>query len=210
VARTRLRAGGDVQLPLFAALYGLDIETDTTVDGLDPSRSSILAVSLSSADGQLTFRGPERQLLSALDQHLQEASPGVLVTWNGSGYDLPFLAERARRARVRVGLRLLADAGLPHRHPPIAGHPAPFRATWHRHGHLDACCLYRTLVPEGTSCSLKSLARAAGLPVVEVDASRVHDLDHHVLDRYVASDAWLTRQLAIRAWSQAGRMVDAA
>lgn len=208
--RVARRPGGDVQLPLFAALYGLDIETDTTIDGLDPERSAVVAVSLSTADGQLTFRGPERQLLAALDRHLAELPPGVLVTWNGSGFDLPFLADRARRVNVRLGLRLVADDALPHRHPPIAGHASPYRATWHRHGHLDACCLYRTLVPEGTSCSLKPLARAAGLPVVEVDASAIHELHVHSLDRYVASDAWLTRELATRAWPEAGRLLDAA
>jgi hypothetical protein len=210
VRRRPTRPGGDVQLPLFATLYGLDIETDTRVDGLDPARAAVVAVSLSTSDGQLTFRGPERHLLRSLDRHLARLPTGVLVTWNGSGFDLPFLAERARRRRVRLGLHLAADPALPHRHPPIAGHPAPFRATWHRHGHLDACCLYRTLVPEGTSCSLKPLARAAGLPVVEVDASAVHLLDQHRLDRYVASDAWLARELAARAWSHAGTVLDAA
>lgn len=200
----------EVPLPLFATLYGLDIETDTTVDGLDPARSAVVAASLSSADGQVTFRGPERQLLRALDRHLRWIPPGVLVTWNGSGFDLPFLADRARARRVGLGLRLVAGAALPHRHPPITGHPVPYRATWHRHGHLDACCLYRTLVPEGTSCALKPLARAAGLPVVELDATAIHTVDQHRLDHYVASDAWLARQLASRAWAEAGRMLDAA
>jgi hypothetical protein len=202
--------GGDVQLPLFATLYGLDIETDTSVGGLDPSVAAVVAVSVSSADGQLTFRGPERELLRALDAHLAGMAPGLLVTWNGSGFDLPFLADRARRARVRIGLRLHADPRLPHRHPPVAGHLAPYRGVWHRHGHLDACCLYRCLVPEGTSCSLKSIARAAGLDVVEHDASRIHELDRHQLDRYVASDARLARELAARAWPDAGRVLDAA
>src|SRR4051812_33552460 len=196
--RIRTAPRPDVQLPLFATLYGLDIETDTTIDGLDPTRSSVVAVSVSSDDGQLTFRGPERDLLTALDHHLATLAPGVLVTWNGSGFDLPFLADRARRVRVRLGLRLRADAALPHRHPPITGHALPYRAAWHHHGHLDACCLYRTLLPESTSCALKPLARAAGLPVIEVDASAIHDLGVHQLDRYVASDAWLTRQLAER------------
>ena len=200
----------EVQLPLFATLYGLDIETDTTVDGLDPGRSAVVAASLSTPDGQMTFRGPERQLLQALDRHLRALPPGVLVTWNGSGFDLPFLADRARRLRLPLALRLRADAALPHKHAPIRGHELPYRARWHRHGHLDACCLYRTLVPEGTSCSLKPLARAAGLPVVEVDASAIHTIDQHRLDRYVASDAWLARELAVRAWPEAGRLLDAA
>ena len=53
-------------------------------------------------------------------------------------------------------------------------------------------------------------AQAAGLPVVEVDASAVHELDVHRLDRYVASDAWLARRLGEQAWPEAGRVLDAA
>jgi hypothetical protein len=208
--RTRTAPRPDVQLPLFATLYGLDIETDTTVDGLDPARSHVVAVSLSSEDGQLTFRGPEHDLLTAVDEHLATLPPGVLVTWNGSGFDLPFLADRARVGRVRLGLRLRADAALPHRHAPLTGHAAPYRATWHGHGHLDACCLYRTLLPPTTSCALKPLARQAGLPVVDVDRTTIHELDQHQLDRYAASDAWLARRLAELVWPEAGRMLDAA
>ena len=199
-----------VQLALLPVLYGLDIETDTTVDGLDPARSSVIAASLSTEDDTVTFRGPERQLLRALDRHLKRVPRGVLVTWNGSGFDLPFLADRARARRVKLGLRLTADATLPHRHPPLTGHDAPYRATWHKHGHLDACCLYRTLVPEGTSCALKPLARDAGLAVIEEDRERVHELSAGALVRYVASDADLARLLAARVWLESGALVDAA
>jgi DNA polymerase elongation subunit (family B) len=156
------------------------------------------------------FRGPEREVLLALDEHLATLPLGVLVTWNGSGFDLPFLADRARMLRIRLALRLRPDAELPHKHEPIRGHALPYRARWHHYGHLDACCLYRTIVPEGTSCSLKGLARAAGLPVVEVDASSIHTVGQHELDRYVASDAWLARELATQAWSEAGSILDAA
>jgi hypothetical protein len=209
--RRRLRPPAvDVQLPLFAHLYGLDIETDTTIDGLDPQHSQVVAASVSTDEGQLVFRGPEPDLLRSLDRYLASLPPGVLVTWNGSGFDLPFLADRARTRRVKVGLRLRADAALPHRHAPIHGHDAPYRATWHGHGHLDACCLYRTLLPEGKSCGLKPVALDAGLPVVHADTTAIHLLDPQRLDRYVASDAWLARELGQRAWADAGRVIDAA
>jgi DNA polymerase elongation subunit (family B) len=200
-----------VQLPLLPLLYGLDIETDTTVNGLDPSVSSVVAVSLATDDDTITFTGPEPQLLRSLDRHLRRLPAGVLVTWNGSGFDLPFLHDRARAVRRSLALRLTPDPALPHKYAPLIGHEAPYRATWHGHGHVDACCVYRTLLPEGTSCALKSVAREAGLGVVEEDRERLHEIGAGALVRYAASDAELARLLLARVWLDAGTaLLDAA
>jgi DNA polymerase elongation subunit (family B) len=199
-----------VQLPLLPLLYGLDIETDTTVNGLDPTASSVVAVSVAGEDGSVTFRGPEPRLLRSLDGYLRRLTPGVLVTWNGSGFDLPFLHDRARATRTKLALRLTPDASLPHKHAPLVGHELPYRARWHKHLHIDACCVYRTLLPEGTSCALKPVARNAGLAVVEEDRATLHELDAASLVRYVASDAELARLLAQRVWLEAGALLDAA
>jgi hypothetical protein len=199
-----------VQLPLLPLLYGLDIETDTTVNGLDPAVSRVVAVSLATDDDTITFTGPEPRLLRALDGHLRRLPAGVLVTWNGSGFDLPFLVDRASAARVRLGLALTPDPTLPHKYPPITGHLAPYRARWRHHQHLDACCLYRTLLPAGTSCALKRVAERAGLLVREEDRARLHELSAGSLVRYAASDAELARALAAMVWEQAGAMIDAA
>jgi hypothetical protein len=199
-----------VQLALLPLLYGLDIETDTTIDGLDPSASSVVAASVSTPDDVATFTGPEPALLRDLDRYLRVLPRGIVVTWNGSGFDLPFLADRAAAQRVRLGLVLTADATLPHKHPPLMGHAAPYRARWHKHAHLDACCLYRTLLPEGTSCALKPIAREAGLAVIEEDRQRIHELGPGALQRYVARDADLARLLAERVWLEAGASLDAA
>ena len=95
-----------LQLSLFAAVYGLDIETDTASDGLDPRVARVLAIAVSSVDGEVVFSGPERAMLAGADRHLRRSPPGVLVTWNGSRFDLPFLARRAAHCRLRLGLRL--------------------------------------------------------------------------------------------------------
>jgi hypothetical protein len=199
-----------VQLPLLPLLYGLDIETDTTVNGLDPSVSSIVAVSLSTEEDNVTFTGPEKKLLRSLDRHLKRMPPGVLVTWNGSGFDLPFLTDRSAAAKVKLGLELTPDQSLPHKYAPLIGHDSPYRARWHQHGHLDACCLYRTLLPEGTSGALKSVARGAGFFVREEDREHLHELSAGALVRYAANDAELARLLALRAWEHALAMLDAA
>ena len=200
-----------MQLPLLPLLYGLDIETDTTVNGLDPAVSSIVAVSLSTEDETFTFTGPERKLLGSLDDRLRRMPRGVLVTWNGSGFDLPFLSDRARTLRVRLGLSLTPDETLPHKHAPLIGHELPYRARWHKHLHIDACCAYRTLLPEGTSCALKPVARSAGLTVIEEDREHLHELGAGALVRYATRDAELARLLAARVWFDAGvRLLDAA
>src|SRR5690554_4261296 len=152
-------------------VYGLDIETDTRVDGLDPSRSAVLTVGLSCDGHDEVFSGPEAALLRDLDDRLAELEPGVLATWNGAAFDLPFLADRAAAAGVPLGLVLRHDPGIAMAHPPLPGHPGAYRAAWHHHGHVDAYRLYRGDVGRAlrVSCSLKSIARLVGLAPVEVD-----------------------------------------
>ena len=190
-------------------IYGLDIETDTTVDGLDPRVSKIVAVALSTGNDEL-FEGPEDELLGALDERLAELPPGVLATWNGSAFDLPFIADRAARWRMRLGLQLVADPRIRHRHDPLPGHDHCYRAAWFGHSHLDAYRLYRDDVGPALriSCSLKSIARFVGLAPVEVDRARIHDLSREALHAYAASDARLARVLAERRWATAQRRVD--
>ncbi|HEY6698986.1 MAG TPA: 3'-5' exonuclease [Acidimicrobiales bacterium] len=184
-------------------VYGLDIETDTSLNGLDPAVGGIVTVALSSADGDDVFDRPEVEMLAAVDAHLAGLTPGVLTTWNGAFFDLPFLADRAAHHGVALGLRLTLDPRIPSRRDPLPGHRGAYRACWHGHRHLDAYQLYRSDVGPtlGISCSLKAIARLVGLTPVEVDRARIHDLAPDALAAYVASDARLARLLAERrAW----------
>jgi DNA polymerase elongation subunit (family B) len=191
-------------------LYGLDIETDTAIDGLDPRVSPVVAVALSGADGDDVFVGSEPALLGALDRRLAALPPGIIVTWNGSAFDLPFLADRAGRCGVRLGLRLRLDPAIPMRRDPLPGHEGAYRAGWHGHAHLDAYRLYRSDVGRTlpVSCSLKAMARLVGLDCVEVERSRIHELSAEQLATYAASDAALARCLAERRWATARLAVD--
>ncbi|HET9442738.1 MAG TPA: 3'-5' exonuclease [Acidimicrobiales bacterium] len=192
-------------------LYGLDIETDTAAGGLDPGRAAVVAVALSSDGiGQLVLTGAEPALLAALDAHLAELAPGVLVTWNGGAFDLPFLSTRAAAAGVRLGLELAWD-GAGHRpgRAPLPGHVGSYAATWHGHRHLDACRAWRRLSEPGEPCGLKAVARSQGLEPVEVDdPGGIHRLPLGDLRRYVASDALLARRLAELRWREVRRFVD--
>jgi hypothetical protein len=181
-------------------LYGLDVETDTSVDGLDPSCSAIVAVAVATPWGDEVLTGAEPDLLRRTDDLVASLPAGVLVTWNGSGFDLPFLADRSRLAGVPIGLRLWNDASVAASRPSLPGHAAPYRGAWYHHGHLDGYRLYRSDVGRslGLSCGLKALARLCGLEPVEVDRSQVHRLGHDELRDYVASDARLARALVAR------------
>jgi len=183
-------------------LYGLDIETDTTVDGLDPERSRIVAVAVSGDGVDEVLTGDEIEVIAGVDHLLAELPEGVLVTWNGARFDLPFLATRAERSGVRTGLRLGP--------PATAGAHRRRAAAWYGHRHLDGLGMYRSDVGRvlGLSCALKSLARLVGEPPVEVDRARIHELGPAELREYVLSDARLARSLVLRRWPAAHDWVD--
>jgi uncharacterized protein YprB with RNaseH-like and TPR domain len=191
-------------------VYGLDIETDTTVNGLDPRVAAVVTVALAGPGYEEVFNGPEAQLLVDLDDRLAELEPGVIATWNGAAFDLPFMADRAALHGVTLGLRLQHDHAITMRRAPLPGHRGAYRASWFDHGHLDAYRLYRGDVGPALriSCSLKSIARFVGLAPIEVDRTKIHDLSNEALHAYAASDARLARILTERRWGTASRFVD--
>jgi DNA polymerase elongation subunit (family B) len=192
------------------AVYGLDIETDTTENGLDPRVASVVTIALAGPGYEEVFTGEEHVLLADLDERLHELEPGVLATWNGAAFDLPFIADRAALYGMSLGLRLQLDPGITMRREPLPGHDGAYRAGWYGHNHLDAYRVYRGDVGPALriSCSLKSIARFVGLAPVEVDRTRIHDLSNEALHAYAASDARLARILTERRWGTAARCVD--
>lgn len=178
-------------------LYGLDIETDTAVDGLDAQRAAVVAAALSTAEGDEVFLGEESDILRRLDRRLGQLPAGVIVTWNGRSFDLPFLAHRAMRAGIPLDLRLALHGPDRAPWPPADG---GYRARWGPHAHLDGYLLYRADVRRvfGVSCGLKALSRMTGLAPVQVDYDALHELDDGLLAAYVASDARLARELVDR------------
>jgi uncharacterized protein YprB with RNaseH-like and TPR domain len=134
----------------------------------------------------------------------------VIATWNGAAFDLPFLADRAARNGVELGLATRLDPGITMRRAPLPGHRGAYRARWHDHDHIDAYRLYRGDVGPAlrVSCSLKSIARLVGLAPIEVDRERIHDLSREALHAYASSDARLARVLTERRWATASRFAD--
>lgn len=160
----------------------------------------VVAVAIAGMDIEVVLDGAEDSILRDLDRLLATLTPGVLITWNGAGFDLPFIHDRAAVLGVALGLRLRLDAHIPGRHEPLPGHDGAYRARWYGHGHLDGYQLFRADVGASLhlSCGLKPLARLVGLPVVEVDRTRIHELSDATRRAYVASDAHLARALVLR------------
>lgn len=162
------------------AIYGLDIETDTSVDALDPSRSCVRTAVLSLPGRDEVFGGIEWEILADLDARLLELEPGVLATWNGAAFDLPFIADRAALWGLAIGLVLRPDDRTSVHGPLLRGHDGCYRAAWHHHAHVDAYRLYR----DDTDLS--------------AEAQHAH----------ASSDARLARVLTERRWATACRLVD--
>lgn len=184
------------------ALYSLDIETDTAVNGLDPSVAAVTAVAVASAAGPTVFTGAEHRILADLAAWLTdpELTPGVVVTWNGSAFDLPFLASRAAVTGAGLPLRLRPDPEFPLKYPPAVGWPHAVRATIGPHGHCDLMPLWRPWAEQrGVPAGLKTVAAAVGIPMIEVDRTRIHALTAAELTAYAASDAVGTLALARRS-----------
>jgi DNA polymerase elongation subunit (family B) len=162
-------------------VYGLDIETDTSIDGLDPTRSAVVTAALSLPGPDEVYIGVEWEILVDLDARLADLEPGVIATWNGATFDLPFLGDRAELWGLRLGLVLRPDPDTRIHGPLLRGHVGGYRAAWHHHGHVDAYRLYRH---DETDLS--------------IEAQHAHP----------SSDARLARVLTERRWTTACRLVD--
>jgi len=191
-------------------IYGLDIETDTSQNGLDPAVAAVVTIALVGPTIEEVFSGPEEEILLRVDDRLAQLEPGVLATWNGAAFDLPFIADRAEMLDLDIGLRLQLDRSITLRRAPLPGHEGAYRGAWYDHQHLDAYRVYRGDVGPSLriSCSLKSIARFVGLAPVEVDRAQIHDLSNEALHAYAASDARLARVLTERRWATASRCID--
>ncbi|MEO6598822.1 MAG: DNA polymerase domain-containing protein [Polyangiaceae bacterium] len=99
----------------FDAVRRLQFDLETT--GLDPEFERVFLVAVRDPEGLVeTFEvggdgdNAEAELLMRLCARIREADPDVIENHNLHGFDLPFLAERARRLGVTL---LLGRAGGP-------------------------------------------------------------------------------------------------
>lgn len=193
-------------------IYGLDIETDTspltdeekaagfTSRGLDPAITPITAIALATEYGPYVMCDmDEKVMLTKLDRLLSVLEPGILATWNGAVFDLPFIDARAKSLGLSIGLGLTPDSTIVPKYQPTPGYDGGYRATWAGHHHLDlAYEVKEEAAALGIPWSLKPYAREIlGREPIQVDREQMHTLTAEELHEYVASDAIITRDLTI-------------
>lgn len=196
-------------------LYALDIETDTSGGGgLDPRSAGVVSAALMDEAEEWWYftadPGPgteEARLLAEMDAVLATLPPGLLVGWNTSVFDLPFLVDRSKASGVTLGVELSPDSSIVPKYDPLPGHDGGYQATWHGHRSLDIAYELRDWCAEhGVVWSLKPCARAHGIEVVEVDREAVHLLPAEALRVYNLSDVRATLVLATR-WLRSGMVM---
>lgn len=184
-------------------IYGIDIETDVRSGALDPAVAPIRAIAVSTRSSEVTFTGDEATILLDVDHHLTALGDGVVATWNGAVFDLPYIADRARRLGVGIGLVLCPDHRRRVGCDLLPGHEVGYRARWGGHRHLDTFRLY------GDSGSTSTLGSLLGLPRRRAATiASTGNLLNEALHAHAASDARLARVLAERRGQGALRMLD--
>lgn len=188
----------------------LDIETDTDatpVDpevpaGLDPRAAAVISAALwDTRDGSsYCLTGDEALILARLEELVCAAGDGVLVTWNGANFDLPYLAHRYEVCGIPTTLALTEADNRPPKYSPLPGkHATGYWATWGGLVHLDVAFAYQRVADElGVTWSLKTVATALGIEMVTVDREQTASLTADELERYNVSDVRGTAALAER------------
>lgn len=205
-------------------VYGLDIETafpsgprpascsdpaPGAAPAVDPRHTVVARAVVSTAADDHVFEGDETELLTALDAALAALEPGVIATWNGSEFDLPYLADRAGARGVLLGLRLAADPRRRLRGGTLPGHRSAYRAAWYGHRHLDAARLF------GSGRGRPGVERFAviGWRTGRVEAFGPADvpgseITHDAVHAFASNDARLVRCLVESRRGRIGRHVD--
>jgi DNA polymerase elongation subunit (family B) len=186
--------------------YALDLETNTEgtlpsgkPKGLDPTGTEITSAAIYYDNGVVSFGDHhEKRLLRSLNEwFMDEASdPGVILTWNGAGFDFPFLHIRSGILDVPLGLRVRPRPGWIAKYTP-QGYKGGLLAQWGAHDHVDLMVPYREIAKELglTYYGLKSMARHFGLDPIEVERTKMELLSRAQLAAYNISDVEVTWKL---------------
>ena len=187
--------------------WALDIETDVTADpydpdipaGLDPRAGRITSVSWGSKDIAVVMVGPEVKILTELAVWLHHISYGDRVfTWNGGGFDWPYIAHRMRHHDLVVPFTLLPWGDeRPPKYDPLPTSGGTARVEFPRGGkHVDLAWCYKQWCEERENVrwSLKSVALKLGIPAIVPDTTGadVGDMASAELAAYNLSDVDLT------------------
>ena len=189
---------------MFHEIVALDIETDTTDGhGLDPTRAAITEIAMSFDEPTLdvVHAGAERSILLDTQTTIANisSSDSLLVTWNGAAFDLPYIKRRIKdHSGFGLPPKRHRPLGVARKYPPIEGDSQELYSwTWGGLRHLDIAYGFRDFAERtGTRWSLKPVARAHGIDVIELDRTRMHEYSPAERREYALSDTRATLALA--------------
>lgn len=125
-------------------LFAFDIETDTTVNGLDRRVVEIISFAVYSPDVQIVIDGgTEAERIRRFCDLLDDIPPGIACSWNGGPFDGPFTSDRARMACIDSGIVLVPDPAIVPKYEFLPGHDAAYRLRLRRHRHADLAYAYQ-------------------------------------------------------------------
>lgn len=184
-------------------IYAFDTETDNSKGhGLNPLKSRFTDLSLAGLGREWVFTdSDEAAMLSAFDNAVYELPAGLLSTWNGTHFDLPFLDTRFERVGItHHAFTFVPTPQYPPKYETLPGHDSGLTATVLSkigvHAHLDIAYAFKPVAERlGVKWGLKPVARALGFEVIEVDRENMHLLSEQERQDYAVSDARITRQL---------------
>lgn len=177
-------------------LTAMDIETS----GLSPLESHVVSIAICSDQEFIVWESQdEKRLLDDFAYWLDTRDKGVIVTWNGSAFDWPFLFTRANTVGSRLATKITlvqAETRDP-QYGPIDGHTGGYLVNVEGWDHIDAMLPWRVRAKAaGHRWALKAVAKVHGIDVVEVDRERITELPKKDLAAYNISDVDATLQLA--------------
>lgn len=194
-------------------VIALDIETDTEPprDGLDWRNTRVVSVACYAGPDpadQLVLvdrdEDGERRILDAVGDWLSAREQDVVVSWNGTRFDMPMLASRAGES----GSKLRVDCRVRPRIQ-VVGAPDPYVSLYEgaieQHPHLDVGArLWRSWARATWGhWRLKGVAHELGLDPVWEDASAGHLLSDAKMAAYNLSDTRITHVLE-QIWRTTG------
>lgn len=175
----------------------IDLETTGLCGTADDA--AVTDIALGGSWGTEVITGlPEDRMLAMLADTLGLFT-GTIVTWWGTGFDWPYLADRyAAHGMPTPFVITSARAGRPsdhHANPVILTVASAKGGQW---DHVDACNAYRPIRKAiGQSSGLKAVAMDYGMDPVIVDRADMASLTDAERVAYAASDAKITYTLAV-------------
>jgi uncharacterized protein YprB with RNaseH-like and TPR domain len=180
-------------------LYALDIETT----GLSPLQSKMVSVAVASRDESFVIISEdEHRLFTDLTNWLcsPHREKGTIVTWNGGGFDWPYMLTRAELIRAEdflSNLTMVPSDDRPPVYKPTEGHAGGYIVKFGGHDHVDIMRPWKPWsVEKGIRNGLKDVSKAHGIEVIEVDRTKISSLTRAELVAYNISDVAATYELA--------------